>query len=119
MAMPAKTDLRRGDVYWVLERAGGTGGEIRKTRPMIIVSNNAANRYLNRVQAVPLTTAVGKVFQSETVVQVAGRPCKAMADQVMTVAVERVGDFVGTLSAADMKSVDDIMLFQLGLLGKS
>jgi len=46
--------LRRGDVCWVaLDPVLGT--EIKKTRPAIIVSNDAMNRYSQRVVVMPIT----------------------------------------------------------------
>jgi mRNA-degrading endonuclease toxin of MazEF toxin-antitoxin module len=47
--------LRRGEVWWIAFDPS-VGGEIQKTRPALIVSNNAANAALNRLIVVPLTS---------------------------------------------------------------
>ena len=48
--------MKRGEIWWV-HFEGAVGGEVRKERPAVIVSNNAANKYLNRVQVVPITAS--------------------------------------------------------------
>ena len=63
--------MKRGEVYCV-NFGPAQGGEIRKTRPAIIVGNNVANRVLNRVQVVPLTSSSGRLYPSEAVVLVNG-----------------------------------------------
>lgn len=106
--------MKRGDVYWVnFEPA--LGGEIRKRRPAVIVSNDAANAAANRVQVVPLTSNISKVHPWEVRVQVSGSPAKAMADQIRTVAKERVLDATGRLLPAEMRAVEGAIRLQLGL----
>jgi mRNA interferase MazF len=106
--------MRRGEVYWV-DFDPARGGEVQKVRPAIIVSNDVSNRVLNRVQVVPLTSRATRVYPSEALVQVGGQAQKAMADQLRTVTKERVGDYLDTLSAVDLRAVEQAMRVQLGL----
>ena len=106
--------MRRGEVYWV-DFDPARGGEIQKQRPSIIVSNDVANRVLNRVQVVPLTSNIGRVYASEAIVRVNGVPPKAMADQIRTVAMQRISNYVATVSAADMMAVEHAIRRQLGI----
>jgi mRNA interferase MazF len=88
---------------------------VRKARPAVIVSNNASNRHLNRVQVVPLTRGAGRVYPSEAVVEAAGERSKAMADQVTTTAKSRLVRMEGRLAPSDMAAVDRALMLQLGL----
>ncbi len=91
------------------------GGEIRKKRPAVIISNDAANKYLNRVQVVPLTFSVGRVYPSETLVMLGDRASKAMADQLTTVSKQRLINREGRLANADLRKVGQAVKVQLGL----
>jgi mRNA interferase MazF len=106
--------MRRGDVWWVTFPQP-RGGEIQKTRPAVIVSNDLANRHLNRVQVVPLTSNVSKLFPSEAMVRIAGRASKAMADQVTTIAKSRLVRPEGTLTPDEVSDIDRALRIQLEL----
>jgi mRNA interferase MazF len=83
--------MKRGEVWWV-NFEPSVGGEIRKKRPAVIISNDAANKYLNRVQVVPLTSKVEHIYPSEALVGVDDQQNKAMADQLTTVSKQRLID---------------------------
>jgi len=108
--------MKRGEVWWV-SFDPSIGGEIRKQRPAVIISNDAANKHLNRLQVVPLTTQVGRVYPSEAAVMLNGRQSKAMADQIATVSKQRLTNQVGKLTDEDMRNVEYAVRVQLDLLG--
>lgn len=106
--------MRRGEVWWV-NIDPSVGGEIRKQRPAVILSNDAANTYLNRLQVVPLTSNTDRVYPSEAIVLLNGRRGKALADQLTTVSKQRLGEKLGELSADDLRQVERAVRVQLGL----
>jgi mRNA interferase MazF len=106
--------MKRGEVWWV-NLQSAVGGEVRKGRPAVVVSNNAANKHLNRLQVVPLTSSVERIYPSEAQVTVRGKKHKAMADQLTTVSKQRLGNRVGRLSAIDMRGVELAIKVQLAL----
>jgi mRNA-degrading endonuclease toxin of MazEF toxin-antitoxin module len=64
--------MKRGEVWWVnFEPA--LGSEIRKKRPAVIVSNDVANTMMSRVQVVPVTSNIDKLYPSEAYVTVANK----------------------------------------------
>lgn len=64
--------MNRGEVWWVNFDLS-LGGEIRKERPAVIVSNDAANKFLNRIQVIPITSNIDKLYPSETYVKIKGK----------------------------------------------
>lgn len=96
--------MKRGEVWWV-RFPSPVGGEIQKQRPAIILSNDAANQFLNRAQVIPLTSSTERLYPSEAYVTFRGRKSKAMADQLTTVSKERLVNRAGLVSSTEMEGV--------------
>lgn len=106
--------MKRGEVWWV-EFDPLVGSEIRKKRPAVIVSNDAANRNLARVVVVPLTSNTERQYPGEAVVTVNEQHSKAMADQIMAADKSRLNVQMGKLSKVDMLAVEDAIKLHLAL----
>lgn len=106
--------MLRGEVWWV-EFDPAVGSEIRKTRPAVVLSNNAANRHLARVVVVPMSRHTGRLYPGEAFVNVNDQKSKAMADQIMAADKTRLKTRLGVLSKEDLLAVEDAIKVHLGL----
>lgn len=115
--------MRRGDIHAVdLDPVRGSGAD--KRRPAIIVSNDAANataRRLGRgvITVVPVTSNVARIHPFQVLLPAMetglGRDSKAQAEQVRSIAVERVGDRLGVVPNAIMLDLEEALRLHLGL----
>ena len=106
--------MKRGEIWWV-NFEPFIGGEIRKKRPAVIISNDAANKFLNRVQVIPLTNRIGKLYPSEAYVTFHSNTSKAMADQLTTVSKKRLINRDGYISPSELSNIGKAISIQLNL----
>ena len=109
------SQMKRGEVWWV-RFDPAVGGEIKRKRPAVIVSNDASNKFLNRVQVVPLTGKTDRLYPSEALVLLKGKESKAMADQLATVSKMRLFKYAGVIGDDDMLKINDAIKIQLDIV---
>lgn len=105
---------KRGDVYWIsLDPA--LGSETQKTRPCVIISNDAQNKKSSRIIIAPITSNASKIYPFEAPVDVMGREGKAMLDQLRGVDKARLGKYVTSFDSQTMFAIDTALKIALGL----
>ena len=113
-AVMAEAKPGRGEV-WLVAFDPSVGGEIQKTRPALVLSNDTANALLNRVQVVPISSQVDRLYPAEAFITLNGERRKAMADQITTASKLRLVRRLRALSHEDLESVVRAVRLQLGL----
>lgn len=88
--------IARGDVFLVALNPT-RGGEIRKTRPCVVVSPDELNGQLRTFIVAPLTTG-GHPYPFRLPCKFAGRVGHVVLDQIRTVDKERLVKRLGSLS---------------------
>lgn len=111
--------MKRGEIY-IANLDPTLGSEIRKRRPVLIVSCDANNRAATTVTVLPITSNTERVHPFEVLLKKtdSGLPkdSKAQAQQIRTISRERIGgDRAGALSSALMQRVNAAILLHLGL----
>ena len=115
--------MRRGDVVGV-DRDPARRGEADKRRPAVVVSNDGANRTaqgLGRgvVTVVPVTTNISSVYPFQTLLPASrcglARDSKARAEQIRSVALDRIGEVIGRLPGDLVDDLDDAIRLHLGV----
>ncbi len=106
--------MKRKEIWWV-NFDPSVGGEIQKQRPAVIISNDSANKHLNRVQVVPITSKADRIYPGEAHVTFKGTQHKALANQITTASKRRLVKKAGSLSQSDIIKVEQAIKIQLGL----
>lgn len=115
--------MRRGDIH-VVDLDPVVGSEAAKRRPAVIVSNDAVNATATRlgrgvVTVVPVTSSIDRVYPFQVRLSAAStglsRDSKAQAEQVRSVAVQRIGERLGAVPPALLSELDEALRLHLAL----
>lgn len=101
--MVMRAGVRRGDVF-LIELNPTRGGEIRKTRPCLVVSPDDLNLHMRTFIVAPLTSG-GFPYPFRVPCQFAGRRGHVVLDQIRTIDHERIVRRLGRLSPATLQRV--------------
>ena len=108
--------IARGDIF-IVKNQKAYGHEQKNNRPAIIVSNDINNKHSKTVEVVYLTTKCK--IKMPTHVEVVGRMLStALCEQITTVDISRIGDFVRCCTNKEMKEIDKALAVSLGLTKK-
>lgn len=107
--------MRRGEIYYIHPGMPETGSEQTAGRPAIIVSNNANNKHSATVEVVYLTTRPKIGLPTHVKITSSWRPSTAICEQITSVSVSRVGNYMGTCSRKEMAELNRAIKISLGI----
>ncbi len=107
--------IERYGIYWVnLDPVKGS--EIAKTRPAVVVSDDAMNRILATVVVCPLTSRLHPLWPSRIRTTVDGQASEVAVDQIRTIDASRLGRKIGMLDETAAASIRQVITGMYGAL---
>lgn len=108
--------MKRGEIYYIEKyRYDAQGSEQTPGRPAIIVSNDKCNTHSDVVEIVYLTTSPKTDLPTHIDIRSAQRQSIALCEQITSISVDRIGDYIGQCSEYEMVMVDAALAISLGL----
>lgn len=109
--------IKRGEIYYIepSKALQTTGSEQRSNRPGIVVSNNENNEHSSIVEIVYLTTQPKNSMATHVIINSAVKMSIALCEQVNTVAVERLADYMGQCSEDEINKIDEALMISLNI----
>jgi mRNA interferase MazF len=109
--------IKRGEIYFA-NLDPTVGAEIKKKRPVLIVSNNANNKSASTITVLPITSNVNKVYSFEVLLEIkdAGlsKRSKIQCYQIRTISKIRIeGKRVGLVNRDVMEKIDEALKLHL------
>ena len=104
---------RRYNIYFA-DLNPSVGGAFHKVRPVVVISQNEMNRYLDTVVVCPLTSTLHPEWRSRLQILCAGRPVEVAVDQIRAISKRRLKRRVEGLSGTDASHLRRIITEMYG-----
>jgi mRNA interferase MazF len=111
--------MKRGDIYYAALDPT-VGSEIKKNRPVLLVSNNANNKAASTVTVIPITSNISQIYPFEVYLETQDsqllKPSKAQCHQIRTISKLRIsGNRIGSIKATTMQKIESAIKLHLDL----
>ena len=108
-------EINRGEIFYIRRGGATTGSEIHPERPAVVISNKENNENSDIVEIVYMTLKPKKDLPTHVKIKATGKLSTVLCEQVSTVSTERLGEFVGKCTDAEMKDIDVALMISLQL----
>lgn len=90
-------NIKRYEIYFA-DLNPTIGGEIKKVRPVVIISQDEMNQYLETVVACPLTSKIHPQWRTRLQIKCANKKAEIAVDQIRTISKQRLKKRIDTLT---------------------
>ena len=108
-------EINRGEIFYIRRGGATTGSEIHPERPAVVISNKENNETSDIVEIAYMTLKPKKDLPTHVKIKATGKLSTVLCEQVSTVSTERLGEFVGKCTDAEMKDIDVALMISLQL----
>ena len=101
----------------MVEIENAKGSEQRGIRPAVVIQNDIGNKFSPTTIVAFVTSRRKKNMPTHVEIRCKGLPKKStvMLEQIRTISVNRLKNYIGTLSCYDMKRIDNALKISLGI----
>ncbi len=90
-------NIKRYEIYFA-DLNPTIGSEIKKVRPVVIISQDEMNRYLDTVVVCPLTSQLHPLWRTRIQIKCANKNAEIAVDQIRTISKQRLRNKLDALS---------------------
>ena len=105
--------VNRNEIYYA-DLNPTIGGELKKIRPVVVVSKTEMNRYLNTVVVCPLTTKLHPKWRSRIQTKCVQKEAEIAVDQIRTISKKRLKNKIDELSSEDAVKLRNLITEMYG-----